>query len=79
MDQMIQNFTTHLKSKQLKDWPIVELEYFLDEIATLYKYCDKESCATLEYLYIAIVNWVNIQRGFIRYSKTYLERVKREV
>lgn len=78
-DQIVQNFQTHLKTKQLKDWSITELEYFLEEIPTLYRYCNKEDCATLENIYIKIVDWVNEQRGFIRWSKGYLTRVKREV
>lgn len=78
-DQTIVNFLTIVKGKPLSDWSLTELEYFTDEIATLYRYCHKDSCASLEYVYIKIVEWVNDKRGFIRYSKHYLSKIKREV
>lgn len=79
MDQIIQNFITTLKSKQLKDHRRIDIEVFIDELPVLYRYCyDNEQCKILEMMYKKMVEYINGERGFTQYSIGYLDRVKKQ-
>lgn len=79
-DQTIQNFLTYLRSKQPRDWPLVDIEVFLEEIPVFYRYCDdKETCAILKSAYYKLVDWVNEKRGFRQFTRNFLDRIKKEI
>lgn len=71
-----------MKSKQLKDWEVNELEDFSFAIHYLYTYIDpkvhKEEASTLKGMYAKLTEWVNAGRRGTVINPGFLNWIDRQ-
>lgn len=84
MNNIVENFLSHLKSKQLNQWSIMELEDHAFCIQFIYRYLDiktnKEERRVLNDVYRKIADWVNNvnkERGTV-INPSYLIKIDKD-